>query len=183
MVNAESVEQFIAKWSGRAGKESADSQSFLNDLCQLLEVPRPHDPNPGFGPEDYMFEVGIDRVLGDVRIGKGEIDLYRRGCFVLESKQGGITKTEALATGIRANKGTATRGTKSWASAMQEALKQARDYARDLPRENVYVPYPSAANPQRCICYVRIESTQYTALVDCAITIRSVDRLLPFSTV
>lgn len=141
MVSAESVEQFIAKWSGRAGKESADSQSFLNDLCQLLEVPRPHDPNPGFGPEDYMFEVGIDRVLGDVRIGKGEIDLYRRGCFVLESKQGGVTKTEALATGIRANKGTATRGTKSWASAMQDALKQAQNYARDVPRDHAHVPF------------------------------------------
>jgi hypothetical protein len=72
---AKSVEQFITHWKDAKGGERAQSQSFLNDLCDLLEVERPKDG-------EYKFEYAI---RGDKAT--DFVDLYKRGCFVLESKQ------------------------------------------------------------------------------------------------
>jgi hypothetical protein len=67
----------------------------------VLGVPRPHDPNPGFGPDDYMFEVAVRRMQGGVSVGIGESDRYWRGCFVLESRQGGLSKTDEVIGHVR----------------------------------------------------------------------------------
>ena len=72
---AKSVEQFITHWKDVKGGERAQSQSFLNDLCDLLEVERPKDG-------EYKFEYAL---RGDKAT--DFVDLYKRGCFVLESKQ------------------------------------------------------------------------------------------------
>jgi hypothetical protein len=70
-----SVEEFIGHWKDATGGERAQSQTFLNDLCDLIGVARPKDG-------DYKFEFAL----------KGDkatdfVDLYKRVCFVLESKQ------------------------------------------------------------------------------------------------
>jgi hypothetical protein len=39
------VKDFIAHWSAASPSERANSQPFLLDLCDLLDVPRP-DPHP-----------------------------------------------------------------------------------------------------------------------------------------
>ena len=70
----------------------------------------------------------------------GRIDLYKRGCFVLEAKQG-VEKREAEAALARrhkakaksAKKGTAMRGSAAWDEAMLKARGQAEQYARALP--------------------------------------------------
>lgn len=48
----EGARRFIEEWSGVSASELSTSQSFLRDLCDLLEVDHPH-PND---EQDYMFE-------------------------------------------------------------------------------------------------------------------------------
>ena len=49
------VEDFIAHWSAASPSERANSQPFLLELCDLLDVPRP-DPHPANG---YFFEFPV----------------------------------------------------------------------------------------------------------------------------
>lgn len=74
---------FIAHWSAASASERANSQAFLLDLCDLLEVPRP-DPHPDAG---YFFEYPVTEHHADGTTTVGRIDLYKRPCFLLESKQ------------------------------------------------------------------------------------------------
>ena len=70
----------------------------------------------------------------------GRIDLYRRGCFVLEAKQGSDRPDDTPALSLQAaqqrqarKRGTAVRGTAAWDTAMERAREQAQGYARYLP--------------------------------------------------
>jgi hypothetical protein len=110
--NQQAADAFIAKWKGVAASELSTSQSFLIDLCELLEVPRPH-PTPD---QDYMFERPLTFRHADGSSSAGRIDLYRRGAFVLESKK------------LKA--GAHTRG---FDEAILRAHSQAQNYVRALP--------------------------------------------------
>ena len=74
---------FIAHWSAASPSERANSQAFLLELCDLLEVPAP-DNHPNAG---YFFEYPVTEQHADGTTSQGRIDLYKRACFVLESKQ------------------------------------------------------------------------------------------------
>lgn len=77
------VNSFIARWANASASERANSQLFLAELCDVLGVERP-DPRLDSG---YSFEhVVVERHV-DGTTSQGRIDLYKRGCFVLESKQ------------------------------------------------------------------------------------------------
>lgn len=82
------ADKFIETWKGRDGNELGNSQSFLNELCDLLGVPRPHDPKEGGTREEYSFERPVTFKHNNGKTSSGRIDLYRRGSFVLEAKQG-----------------------------------------------------------------------------------------------
>ena len=73
------------------------------------------------------------------------IDLYKRGCFVLEAKQGSdkLQEPEALplASPKRMRRGTAVRGTAGWDAAMYEAKGQAELYVRNLPASEDNPPF------------------------------------------
>jgi hypothetical protein len=138
---AEAAAAFIAKWSPSGGAELANSQSFLRDLCDLLDVPHP-DPKVASDHADdnaYVFEKDVLFKHGDGTTSNGRIDLYKRGCFVLESKQGSANPADLaapsvpLAAPVRQKRGTAVRGTPAWSQAMDRAYGQAAQYARALP--------------------------------------------------
>ena len=114
------VESFISRWQGVAASELSTSQSFLIDLCRLLDVGVPH-PTP---EQDYMFERPITFAHGDGSTSAGRIDLYRRGAFVLESKK--------LRQGIH---------TKGFDDALLRARSQAEGYARALPASEGRPPF------------------------------------------
>src|SRR5690606_28804488 len=59
----------------------------------------------------------------------GRIDLYKRGCFVLETKQG--VDAERRQRG-RSRSGHGTRGSAAWERAIKAAKEQAARYARNL---------------------------------------------------
>jgi hypothetical protein len=134
--------QFIERWKDSGGAELANSQSFLKELCDLLDVPHPEPTVADETLNGYVFEKAVEFNNGDGTVSQGRIDLYRQSCFVLESKQGVERKeaeqAQALATRTRTKKlrsGTAQRGTPGWEQAMTKARHQAKRYAEALPNE------------------------------------------------
>ncbi|MFZ2360609.1 MAG: type IIL restriction-modification enzyme MmeI, partial [Anaerolineae bacterium] len=75
---------FITRWRSSAAAERANYQLFLSELCDALDVPRPDPTVADEADNAYVFEKAVPLPSGSV----GRIDLYRRGCFVLEAKQG-----------------------------------------------------------------------------------------------
>ena len=135
------LQQFIEQWSRSGGAELANTQSFLRDLCDLLELEHPQPTVADEACNTYTFEKAVTFNNGDGTTSPGRIDLYRKGCFVLESKQGTEkqeAEQEVLSSATRKKKfraGTAQRGTPGWERAMTKARKQAEGYAKALPDE------------------------------------------------
>jgi hypothetical protein len=129
------AEAFIARWRGSGGHERANAQPFLLGLCALLGVEAP-DP----ARTDYGFEHRVEHVEGDGTRWTGFIDLYRKGAFVLEAKQGvdpsaGPAPPLAPAAPSR-RRGHGVRGTATHANAMVAARLQAEAYARAVAAED-----------------------------------------------
>ncbi|MDM8181021.1 class I SAM-dependent DNA methyltransferase [Marinobacter salarius] len=114
------VDEFLKRWKGNTGSERANFQSFMRDLCTLLDLPH---PNPGEGDTSqnaYVFERFIASARVDGNTDNRYIDLYRRDCFVLEGKQTG----KELAS-------------RSQQNAINAAVAQAERYIRGLPQDEV----------------------------------------------
>lgn len=137
---------FEARWKPAGGAERANYGLFLQDLCDLIGVPRP-DPTTNNPAQDaYVLERAVDFADGTSGSKKstGRIDLYKRGCFVLETKQGTDTTGAAeerqkrdradLGGSVeKRRKGHAVRSTPRWEQMMQAARQQALGYVRALP--------------------------------------------------
>jgi hypothetical protein len=82
-MSSEGAKAFIARWAAATASERANSQPFLCELCDMLGVARP-EPTRETG---YAFEYDVTEHHPDGSTTKGRIDLCRRECFVLESKQ------------------------------------------------------------------------------------------------
>jgi len=134
------IQLFIDRWKNSGAAERANYQLFLSELCDLLGVTRPEPTTPDDTENAYVFERSVTFRYPDGSTSTGRIDLYKRGCFVLEAKQG-VEKREqeiALSEAGKAKakatkKGTATRGSALWDEAMLKAYGQAEQYARALP--------------------------------------------------
>ncbi|AHJ99396.1 class I SAM-dependent DNA methyltransferase [Hymenobacter swuensis] len=133
---------FEARWKNSGGAERANYGLFLQDLCDLLEVPRPDPTTDDPTQDQYVLERAVQFNDGPKK-STGRIDLYKRGCFVLETKQGTDTadqqkKQERTELGLepsKRRKGHAVRGSAKWAEMMQAARQQALGYVRALPPE------------------------------------------------
>jgi len=71
-----------------AAAERANFQSFCNELCDLLAIPR-----AGLARQDERDNASVyDKTVwfddGDGKRTANFIDLYKRGCFGMEAKQG-----------------------------------------------------------------------------------------------
>jgi hypothetical protein len=110
------IEAFISRWSAATGSERANYQLFLTELCTLLGLPQPDPARADTQDNAYCFERRVCFQHGDGTQSQGFIDLYRRACYVLESKQ----------TGLELD-------TSGWDKAMLRAHGQAVQYVRALP--------------------------------------------------
>ncbi|MBQ4853987.1 class I SAM-dependent DNA methyltransferase [Rhodanobacter sp. B2A1Ga4] len=119
-INQGDADAFIAKWRGVTASELSTAQTFAMDLCQLLGVDLPHAD----AEQQYMFERPVTFSHGDGSSSAGRIDLYKRGCFVLEAK-----------------KLKAPTHTKGFDDAMLRARSQAEQYARALPASEGRPPF------------------------------------------
>ena len=157
------IEQFIADWRETGGSELANTQLFINGLTQLLGADPPRGAKADDATNDYVFERRVFQDNGDGTESFGRIDCYKRDCFVLEAKQGSEADRVAAEKGdedldlfgqtakARVARGTARRGTPSWAKAMQEAKGQAERYAKALPTEHGWPPFLLVADIGYCI--------------------------------
>ena len=82
------ITAFIERWQNSGAAERANYTSFLCELCSMLALPHPDPSSPDNSQNAYVFERAIPRKSLDGITTTGFIDLYRRGAFVLESKQG-----------------------------------------------------------------------------------------------
>jgi type II restriction/modification system DNA methylase subunit YeeA len=80
-------EQFINHWKDNPLTERAGAQQHFDDLCDLLGVDKPRDP------ENYCFERGAKKDGG----GEGWADVWKRDCFGWENKKPGRDLIKALA--------------------------------------------------------------------------------------
>ncbi len=121
--------------------ERANAQLFLTELCDVLDVPRPDPAQGGIGP--YRFERNVIHHEADGTTSTRRIDLYRRGCFVCEAKQGAAPHRQAgLFSGeTEAQRRANVRNTPAWVRHMQQAKGQAEGYARDLPTDEGWPPF------------------------------------------
>jgi hypothetical protein len=138
-------ERFIRRWQGSGSGERANTQTFLGELCGLLGVPRPDPARADDAENAYVFEKPVRFDNADGTHTTGFIDLYKRGCFVLEAKQGSDVTEDAplfgAPAGARTRRGTATRGTHTWDVAMERARGQAEQYVRALPAAEGNPPF------------------------------------------
>lgn len=120
IATSSAVSSFLERWKGNSGSERSNFQSFMRDLCTLLDLPLP-DPGEGDTSQNsYVFERFIASPRVDGNTESRYIDLYRRDCFVLEGKQTG----KQLAS-------------RSHQNAINAAVAQAERYIRGLPFEEV----------------------------------------------
>jgi len=140
------VPDFIAHWSAASASERSNSQRFLLELCDLLEVPPP-DNHPAAG---YFFEFPVTEQHPDGTTIQGRIDLYQRAHFVLKSKQfqearaaASPLELAAADAGVLAKKKSSQpiRGTGAWDDAMLKARGQAERYVRALPADEPNPPF------------------------------------------
>lgn len=78
--------QFITVWQSNKLTERAGAQAHFDDLCELLGVEKPRDPN------NYCFERGAKKSSG----GDGWADVWKRGFFAWENKKPGRDLDKAL---------------------------------------------------------------------------------------
>ncbi len=138
--NPAQIQAFITKWQLSGAAERANAQLFLAELCDILGLERPQPSGPDETQNAYCFEKAIPSGSGTTNF----IDLYKRGHFVLECKQGvadGPETTPLSAAGKAARKqrktGHGKHGTRGFDTAMIKAHAQAQRYARALPKEEV----------------------------------------------
>jgi type II restriction/modification system DNA methylase subunit YeeA len=73
-------QQFVAKWSAAALKESASVKEHFIDLCRLAGHPTPAEDDPT--GERFTFEAGVSKTGG----GHGFADVWKKGYFAWEYK-------------------------------------------------------------------------------------------------
>ncbi len=135
-----SVNAFIERWKPAQAAEIANAQSFLKELCRdVLGVPEPEPATKNPERDGYVFErpVVFDDLAGGAA---GRIDLYRRACFVAETKQG--VDEDRRKRGKTRSAGHGTRGSAAWERSMRAAKEQAARYARNLDVGDWQEPVP-----------------------------------------
>ncbi|HEY8229776.1 MAG TPA: type IIL restriction-modification enzyme MmeI, partial [Rhodanobacteraceae bacterium] len=130
---ADHIEAFIARWQHADGRERANYQLFLTELAALLDLPRPEPAGADDRDNAYVFERRVDFRHGDGSESYGYIDLYRRGCFVLEAKD------------VRES------SDRRYDDSMLRARSQAENYARALPASEGRPPFVVVVDVGRTI--------------------------------
>jgi hypothetical protein len=139
----QTVGDFITYWKGASGGERSQSQSFLSGLCRVFGLAEPKEG-------DYKFEYPV---RGDA--GTDFIDLYKRGCFVLEAKQSRakgnkkavVGQSDMFATVDTAKPGSARS---NFDILMLNARQQAENYARHLPASHEWPPFIVVCDVGHC---------------------------------
>lgn len=135
---------FIHRWKSSGGSERANYGLFLSQLCRVLDVPEPDPSSTDEACNSYVFEKGVTEHQSEGGTTTKRIDLYRKGSFVLEAKQGVEAEAEVeakLLGSTRRKQGHGKRGTKGWDKFMLRAREQAQRYVQLLPASDGRPPF------------------------------------------
>lgn len=140
------LNDFIDRWSARrGGAERANYQMFLTELCEALELPRPDPASDDNRSNDYVFERGVKRRESEGAASTTRIDLYKRGCFILEAKQSRASQRDdggAQPSFFKPEDGASLASAEGkWDTLMRNARRQAEDYVFRLPPDHPAPPF------------------------------------------
>ncbi len=149
MGNDAAIDAFIARWQGReGGQERANYGMFLTEFCNALGLPVPDPAGATTGDNDYVFERMVKDFLPEGAPASRRIDLYKRGCFVLEAKQSRVkgqpkapSFQPALFPDIQPERPGTRTAARGWDVLMRNARGQAEGYARALPVDHGWPPF------------------------------------------
>lgn len=137
-------EAFVDRWKdARGGAERANYAMFLSELCEALDLPRPDPASADTASNDYVFERGVKRRESEGTASTLRIDLYKRGCFILEAKQSRANqRDDGQQSLFKADEAASTAAAQGkWDVLMRNARKQAEDYAFRLPADHPAPPF------------------------------------------
>ncbi|MEQ1517742.1 MAG: DNA methyltransferase, partial [Usitatibacteraceae bacterium] len=135
------MQEFITKWIGvKGGAERANYGQFVNDFCSALSLPVPGVADGGV-LGDYQFEGPV--AGGGAGGNTGAIDLYKRGCFILEAKQSKLPAAAKNQPELFDAPSTAPASPSGarYDKLMRDALAQAKRYAVNLPANHPWPPF------------------------------------------
>ena len=156
--HTEAIEVFIRRWQGlEGGQERANYVSFLNELIEVLGLPKPDPAAATHEQNDYVFERAVKKHK-DEGDSHGRIDLYKKNSFVLEAKQSrlkGVKKVSGQNDLFAADVPESSRGRRgadrAWDVLMLNAKRQAEEYARALPTSHGWPPFILVCDVGHCI--------------------------------
>jgi hypothetical protein len=118
----------------------------------VLDVPLPESATEKEAQNDYIFGRVVRFKHDDASSSTGRIDLYKRGCFVLEGKQSRKRQDDQRAREIVqlavqieeisfTRSGAGKREGSGWDAVMSGAKRQAEEYAKALPKQDGWPPF------------------------------------------
>jgi hypothetical protein len=125
------IEKFIAQWSETSASERGNKELFVLDLCDSLGVARPSAKKADSEKNTYVFEADTHVIRENGKPATEWMDLYKKGHFLLEAKQGSDKGDK--------KRGTARRDTPGWNIAMRDAYGQAIGYACTLDQPPPFI--------------------------------------------
>lgn len=154
---AKPLDAFIRRWQGRqGGQERANYGLFLVELCDALDLQRPEPAEAGARANDYVFERVLSKRDRDGVVSHPRIDLYKRGCFILEAKQSRLkgARNEILGQLALPAMPTPSQGRRSadraWDVLMVNARQQAEAYVPLLPVDHEPPPFLIVCDVGHC---------------------------------
>lgn len=127
------IETFIRRWQDReGGAERANATMYLLELTQALDLPPPDPAGADTAHNDYVFERAVRSPFRDAGP-PNRIDLYKRGCFVLEAKQSRWAPRRDGAWRAPPDG--------RWDAMMRRARAQAHGYVALLPADHPAPPF------------------------------------------
>jgi hypothetical protein len=151
------VDAFISRWAGReGGQERSNYALFLSELCDVIGVPHPDPAAASHELNDYVFERLVARRQPDGTTDRGRIDLYKRGCFILEAKQSRQKGGKKALPDDQADLFSESKDERPWQAGtmdhlMINARRQAEGYAQALPADHSYPPFLLTCDVGRAI--------------------------------
>lgn len=141
------VEAFIERWAAASGGERSNYQLFLTELCDIIGVDKSDPSVEDNSRNAYVFERSVEAKRLEGKSTTNFIDLYKRGCFVLEAKQSKkrqqeIADLKQLGLSLPEQEtGSGRRDGTGWDTIMRNARQQAEGYAKRLPAEEGWPPF------------------------------------------